>query len=102
MSKEPEQLSIEVGEYGAVTALLYAAPKKNRAGITLVLGHGAGGNQLSGFLRMVANGLSARRPGYSDVQFPLFRTRPRRPEIRKRSSKPVTRQSSMQRCENES
>ena len=60
MSREPEQLSIEVGEYGAVTALLYAAPKKNRAGITLILGHGAGGNQLSAFLRMAANGLADR------------------------------------------
>src|SRR5678815_1963527 len=60
MNKEPEKLSIEVGEYGAVTALLYVAPKKNRAGITLVLGHGAGGNQLSAFLRMVSNGLADR------------------------------------------
>lgn len=60
MSQEPEQLSIQVGEFGAVTALLYAAAKKNRAGITLILGHGAGANQFSGFMRMVAAGLADR------------------------------------------
>lgn len=60
MSKEPEQLSVQVGNFGAVTALLYAAAKKNRAGITLILGHGAGANQLSGFMRLVAGGLADR------------------------------------------
>lgn len=60
MIKEAEQLSIQVTEHDTVTALLYAAPKKNRAGITLVLGHGAGANQLSGFMRLFASGLSER------------------------------------------
>ena len=43
-----------------MTALLYPAAKKNRAGLTVVLGHGAGANQTSGFMRMFANGLAAR------------------------------------------
>src|SRR4051794_10328803 len=60
MSKQPEEVKIAVGDYGSVTALLYEAPKKNRAGITLVLGHGAGANQLSSFMVSFAQGLSSR------------------------------------------
>lgn len=60
MNKEAEQLSIQVNGRDAVTALLYPAAKKNRAGITLVLGHGAGANQMSGFMRLFANGLAER------------------------------------------
>ncbi len=57
---EPESFAVEVNDHESVAALLYSAAKKNRAGITIVLGHGAGANQLSGFMRMVAGGLAAR------------------------------------------
>jgi predicted alpha/beta-hydrolase family hydrolase len=57
---EPEPFAVEVNEQESVTALLYPAAKKNRAGFTVVLGHGAGANQLSGFMCMVAGGLAAR------------------------------------------
>jgi uncharacterized protein len=57
---EAETLTVEVNEGESVTALLYSAAKKDRAGFTVVLGHGAGANQLSGFMRMVARGLAAR------------------------------------------
>ena len=60
MAIEPESISVTVGDAGSVTALLYLAPKAVRAGITLVLGHGAGGNQLSGFMVLFARGLAAR------------------------------------------
>lgn len=60
MSTEPEKLSIQVQDLGAVTALLYSAAKKNRADISLVLGHGAGANQLSEFMRLFASGLADR------------------------------------------
>ena len=43
-----------------MTALLYPAPKKNRARVTIVLGHGAGADQMSAFMRMAAEGLAAR------------------------------------------
>ena len=56
---EPQKLSVRVADE-TVTALLYLAPKKSRAGITLILGHGAGGNQLSPFMRMFARGLAER------------------------------------------
>jgi predicted alpha/beta-hydrolase family hydrolase len=49
-----------VNEKESVTAVLYPAAKKLRAGLTALLGHGAGANQLSGFMRMFANGLAAR------------------------------------------
>ena len=44
----------------SVTALLYPAAKKNRVKVTIVLGHGAGADQMSGFMRMAAEGLAAR------------------------------------------
>ena len=57
---EPEELKIAVNDRESVTALLYQASKRERAGVTAVLGHGAGANQLSGFMRMIAGGLAAR------------------------------------------
>ena len=40
--------------------MLYTRGKKGRAGITLLLGHGAGGNQMSSFMRMFASGMAER------------------------------------------
>jgi len=55
---DPEKLTIAINESDSVSALLYSAPKKLRTGSTLILGHGAGANQLSGFMRLFANGLA--------------------------------------------
>jgi len=60
MTDEAENLTVQVNDKEAVTALLYPAEKKNRAGVTVVLGHGAGAGQTSGFMRMYAKGLAAR------------------------------------------
>ena len=60
MPDEAETLTVKVTDKEEVTALLYPADKKNRAGLTVVLGHGAGANQSSGFMRMFAKGLAAR------------------------------------------
>jgi uncharacterized protein len=57
---EPEKLVVTVNESDTVTALLYPAAKSSRLGTTIVLAHGAGQNQLSGFMRLVANGLASR------------------------------------------
>ena len=57
---EPITFSIPVNERDSVTALLYPAAKKDRVGTTLILGHGAGANQLSGFMRLFAKGLAER------------------------------------------
>ena len=60
MSINPTSLQVKVTETDAVTALLYPTGKKNRLGMTLILGHGAGANQSSGFMRLFANGLAER------------------------------------------
>jgi uncharacterized protein len=60
MPDEAETLTVEVNDKEAVTALLYPAEKKNRAGLTIILGHGAGANQSSGFMRTFAKGLASR------------------------------------------
>lgn len=60
MHIDPTKLTVPVTETDNVTALLYSAAKKNRIGVTLILGHGAGANQSSGFMRHFANGLAER------------------------------------------
>ena len=60
MARETEKLTVSVNESESVTALLYAADKQTRAGLTAVLGHGAGASQDSGFMVMFASGLAAR------------------------------------------
>jgi predicted alpha/beta-hydrolase family hydrolase len=60
MPDEAEELTVKVNDKEAVTALVYQAAKKIRAGLTAILGHGAGANQASGFMRMFAKGLAAR------------------------------------------
>jgi predicted alpha/beta-hydrolase family hydrolase len=57
---EAGQLSVAINDADSVTAMLYPAAKPNPAGVTIVLGHGAGADQLSGFMRMAATGLAAR------------------------------------------
>jgi predicted alpha/beta-hydrolase family hydrolase len=64
---EPEKLTVSINERDSVSALLYAASKKDRAGITLLLGHGAGGDQLSSFMRMFAGGMADR--GFDAMTF---------------------------------
>jgi predicted alpha/beta-hydrolase family hydrolase len=62
-----EGFKVGITKSESVTALLYSAARKDRAGLTVVLGHGAGANQLSGFMRMVASGLAAR--GFDAMTF---------------------------------
>jgi predicted alpha/beta-hydrolase family hydrolase len=60
MMIEPTKVEVKVNERDSVSALVYLAPKKDRVGVTLILGHGAGSNQLSGFMRLFAQGLAER------------------------------------------
>jgi predicted alpha/beta-hydrolase family hydrolase len=60
VAKEAEELSVIVSDRDSVNALLYPASKKDRVGVTVILGHGAGANQLSPFMRLFAGGLAAR------------------------------------------
>jgi uncharacterized protein len=56
----PGDFTVRINESETTSALLYAGAKTTRAGVTLILGHGAGANQLSGFMREFAAGLAAR------------------------------------------
>ena len=67
MLTEPEKVTVSISESEHVTTLLYFAAKKGRAGITVLLGHGAGANQMSPFMRMFASGLAAR--GFDAMTF---------------------------------
>jgi len=67
VEKEPEELIVSVSESDSVTALLYGAAKKDRVGMTVILGHGAGSNQLSPFMHLFANGLAER--GFDAMTF---------------------------------
>jgi uncharacterized protein len=60
MPHEAETLKVAANENDTVTAILYPASKKDRAGITVILGHGAGAGQLHPFMQLFANGLGAR------------------------------------------
>jgi predicted alpha/beta-hydrolase family hydrolase len=65
--KEPEKLVVKASESDSVTALLYAASKRDHLGITVILGHGAGANQLTPFMRLFASGLAER--GFDAMTF---------------------------------
>src|ERR1700759_1289680 len=55
-----ETLSIRVNDNDTVTGLVYAANKRQRLGVTLLLGHGAGADQTSTFMVDFATALAAR------------------------------------------
>jgi predicted alpha/beta-hydrolase family hydrolase len=57
---ETIKLTVNINDTDSVTAMLYPAAKKDRAGVTIILGHGAGADQMSGFMRMAAEGFATR------------------------------------------
>jgi uncharacterized protein len=63
----PEPIAVEVAPDQKVTAVLYPADKRAQAGITLILGHGAGAGQNSSFMVSFAVALAAR--GIETVTF---------------------------------
>jgi uncharacterized protein len=56
----PEQFAVEIAPDRTVTATVYPAAKRDGAGVTLILGHGAGAGQSSTFMVDFATGLAAR------------------------------------------
>jgi uncharacterized protein len=67
-----EQMRVEIASNQAVTAIEYPAAKGDHADITLILGHGAGAGQTSGFMTKFATGLAAR--GVNVVTFNFLYT----------------------------
>jgi len=63
----PEPLHIEIASGESVSALVYPATPGKRAGITVLLAHGAGAGQRSPFLMRFATGLAGR--GIDTVTF---------------------------------
>jgi predicted alpha/beta-hydrolase family hydrolase len=72
--KMPEPFKIEIAPGDSVTANVYAAAKS--AGIGLILAHGAGAGQSSGFMVEFAGALAAR--GIDTVTFNFLYTEQRR------------------------
>jgi hypothetical protein len=56
----PDRFRLEVAPSQHITAIDYPAATGNRAGITLILGHGAGADQASGLMVAFANALAER------------------------------------------
>jgi predicted alpha/beta-hydrolase family hydrolase len=59
MSTEPETTTVTLDGGDTVSAVVYYATAK-RIGVTVILGHGAGANQHSSFMKLFAGGLAAR------------------------------------------
>jgi predicted alpha/beta-hydrolase family hydrolase len=68
----PERFSVEIAPSQLVTAVAYPAAEQGRAGVTLVLGHGAGAGQTSSFMVTFATQLAAR--GIDTVTFDFLYT----------------------------
>src|SRR5207247_10106569 len=66
----PEQLRVDINEYQGVSATVYPANSRGRSGVTLILGHGAGAGQTSGFMVSYATELATR--GIDAVTFNFF------------------------------
>jgi uncharacterized protein len=71
-----EQFRVEIAPSHNVTAIIHRAAVQNRAGITLILGHGAGANQTSRFMVEFAAALAER--GIDIVTFNFLYSEQRR------------------------
>jgi uncharacterized protein len=72
----PDRFHVEVGPSQHITAIDYPGATGNRAGVTLILGHGAGADQTSGFMVAFATALADR--GIDVVTFNFLYTEQRR------------------------
>jgi len=72
----PSRIPIEITPGEPVTAVVYSAPPRKRAGISLLLAHGAGGTQMSPFMVEFASGLAER--GIDAVTFNFVYSEQRR------------------------
>jgi predicted alpha/beta-hydrolase family hydrolase len=68
----PEQIAVEITPDQGVRAIVYPAAKRDQAGVTLILGHGAGAGQTSDFMVSFATGLATR--GIDAVTFNFLYT----------------------------
>jgi hypothetical protein len=66
----PARVRVVISSDQSVTAIIYPAAVQDRAAATLVLGHGAGAGQASGFLVSFAGALAARGIDAVTFNFP--------------------------------
>jgi uncharacterized protein len=76
----PNRFRVEVAPSQHVTALGYPAATGNRGGVTLILGHGAGADQTSGFMVAFASALADRGIDIVTFNFPYSENRRRIPD----------------------
>ena len=69
-----ERIRIDVTPSEHVTAIAYSAAARDRAGISLILAHGAGANQTSSFMVHFATALAARGINTEAKKPDAFRT----------------------------
>ena len=86
----PDKMRVEVAPNQQVTALVYPAAKPDLAGVTLILGHGAGAGQTSDFMTRFATELAARGINVGHIQFSVYRARPARSGREQKPSKRVS------------
>jgi predicted alpha/beta-hydrolase family hydrolase len=80
----PEPLRLPDGADGSVSALAYPAATRERAGVTLILAHGAGAGQKSAFMVAFAEGLAARGIEVVTFDFPYMEAGRRLPDRQER------------------
>src|SRR5215471_12111169 len=68
----PEPFRVEISPQQSTMALVYPAVAMEPAGVTLILGHGAGAGQTSAFMTSFAGGLAAR--GIETITFNFLYT----------------------------
>jgi|SRR6516165_13559 len=73
----PDIVRVEVSAQESITTIAYPATTQDRAGVTLILGHGAGAGQTSDFIVRFAHGLAARGIDVITFNF-LYREQGRR------------------------
>ena len=74
--EKPRLFRVDTSPSEHVTALAYRAAPRSRAGLTLILAHGAGASQTSSFMVRFATSLAAR--GIDTVRFNFVYTEQRR------------------------
>jgi len=76
----PEPFRVPIDGGGSVSAIAYPAPARRGAGITLILGHGAGAGQSSAFMVDFATALAAGGIDAVTFNFPYMEAARRLPD----------------------
>src|SRR6202163_739379 len=74
-----DEIAVEIAEQ-KVRAIVFPAAKRQAAGVTLILGHGAGAGQSSGFMVSFATALAARGIETVTFNFPYMEQGRRLPD----------------------